>query len=242
MSYTRFFFFNEKGKSEYIGRTIARTHVKLASEIYGPPEFPPSLEWHQITRGTESAGELLAVFELLEYPSDNQTIVPVLPDPKLYLYDNDKRDYDTRSSARDIDRGPIFPVPVGIRPTLSKYRIEVLFWGLRDLKRIHLLSVDKPRVDVECAGHILHSSVILNTKKNPNFSTLVKIMDLELPDQELYRPPVTIRAVDCRSFGRYTLVGTHTINSIHKYMHLGPPPAPPAPRRSLLQIGWYIHM
>ena len=42
----------------------------------------------------------------------------------------------------------------------------------------------------------------------------------ELPEQELYRPPLTIRAVDCRSFGRYTLVGTHMINSIHKYMYV----------------------
>ncbi|CAG2054115.1 unnamed protein product [Timema podura] len=95
--------------------------------------------------------------------------------------------------------------------------IEVLFWGLRDLKRIHLLTVDKPRVDIECAGHILYSSVIQNAKKNPNFGTPVKFLELELPEQELYRPPLTIRAVDCRSFGRYTLVGTHMINSIHNY-------------------------
>lgn len=80
------------------------------------------------------------------------------------------------------------------------------------------MTVDKPRVDIECAGHILYSSVIQNAKKNPNFGTPVKFIDLELPEQELYRPPLTIRAVDCRSFGRYTLVGTHMINSIHKYM------------------------
>lgn len=98
-------------------------------------------------------------------------------------------------------------------------RIEVLFWGLRDLKRVHLLTVDKPRVDVECAGRILFSSIISNAKRNPNFNTPIKFMELELPEQELYRPPLTIRAVDCRSFGRYTLVGTHTINSIHKYMY-----------------------
>ena len=35
----------------------------------------------------------------------------------------------------------IYPVPESIRPTLSKYRIEVLFWGLRDLKRVQLMSV-----------------------------------------------------------------------------------------------------
>ncbi|KAL0125714.1 hypothetical protein PUN28_004639 [Cardiocondyla obscurior] len=200
------------GKSEYIGRAIARPHVKLACEPYTPPQYPPSLEWYDVTRGASRAGELLAVFELLEYPSTKDYGFPTLPDPK---------DYSCGSQAPGSgqDQGPILPVPVGIRPTLSKYRIEVLFWGLRDLKRIHLLTVDKPRVDVECAGHILYSSVIANAKKNPNFNTPIKFLELELPEQELYRPPLTIRAVDCRSFGRYTLVGTHTINSIHKYMY-----------------------
>ncbi|XP_076663862.1 otoferlin isoform X3 [Andrena cerasifolii] len=198
------------GKSEYIGRAVARPHVKLASESYTPPEFPPSLEWYDVTRGAARAGELLAVFELLEYPSTKDYGFPTLPDPKETVV-------QTPTVAQD--QGPILPVPIGIRPTLSKYRIEVLFWGLRDLKRVHLLTVDKPRVDVECAGHILCSSVIANAKKNPNFNTPIKFMELELPEQELYRPPLTIRAVDCRSFGRYTLVGTHTINSIHKYMY-----------------------
>ncbi|XP_076179645.1 otoferlin isoform X2 [Ptiloglossa arizonensis] len=198
------------GKSEYIGRAVARPHVKLASESYTPPEFPPSLEWYDVTRGAARAGELLAVFELLEYPSTRDYGFPTLPDPK---------ERAAQAHAVAQDQGPILPVPVGIRPTLSKYRIEVLFWGLRDLKRIHLLTVDKPRVDVECAGHILYSSVIANAKKNPNFNTPIKFLELELPEQELYRPPLTIRAVDCRSFGRYTLVGTHTINSIHKYMY-----------------------
>lgn len=58
------------------------------------------------------------------------------------------------------------------------FRIEVLFWGLRDLKRVHLMAVDKPRVDIECSGNILYSSVIQNAKKNPNFSTPVKFLDL----------------------------------------------------------------
>lgn len=46
-----------------------------------------------------------------------------------------------------------------------------------------------------------------------------KFFDLELPIEENYAPPITIRCVDCRSFGRYTLVGTHQITSIHKYIH-----------------------
>ncbi|KAI4470846.1 fer-1-like [Holotrichia oblita] len=199
------------GKSEFIGRAMAKPHVKLAEESYSKPKFPPSLEWFDISRGTDRAGELLATFELLEIPSDSDSIslppLPVAKDIPVY------KDQDVK------DTGPILPVPRGIRPTLARYRIEVLFWGLRDLKRVHLLKVDKPRVDIECAGHILYSSIIQNAKRNPNFNTPVKFLDVDLPEQELYRPPLTIRAVDCRSFGRYTLVGTHTINSIHKYMY-----------------------
>lgn len=198
------------GKSEFIGRTSAKPQVKLKEQTYAKPKFPPSLEWFDISRGTDHAGELLAAFELLEIPDDENSLLPILPHPKdTPIY----KDTDTK------DTGPILPVPRGIRPTLARYRIEVLFWGLRDLKRIHLLKVDRPRVDIECAGHILYSSIIQNAQKNPNFSTPVKFLELDLPEQELYRPPLTIRAVDCRSFGRYTLVGTHMINSIHKYMY-----------------------
>lgn len=89
------------------------------------------------------------------------------------------------------------------------------------------MSVDKPRIDVECSGNILSSSIIQNAKKNPNFANMLKFFDLELPVEETYAPPITIRCVDCRSFGRYTLVGTHQITSIHKYMHR------PTPRESI---------
>lgn len=54
----------------------------------------------------------------------------------------------------------------------------MLFWGLRDLKRIHLLTVDRPRVDVEVAGHIIQSAVLTSARKNPNFTNPVKYIDL----------------------------------------------------------------
>lgn len=101
-----------QGKSEYIGRAIARPHVKLAKESYTPPHFPPSLEWFEVTRGAARAGELLAVFELLEYPSANDFTFPTLPDAKPRIQPS--------TSAQDF--GTILPVPEGIRPTLTRYR------------------------------------------------------------------------------------------------------------------------
>ncbi|XP_055886227.1 otoferlin-like isoform X5 [Biomphalaria glabrata] len=194
------------GKSEFIGRALCRPVVKLSTELYGPPKFPPRLEWWDIYRGPDRAGELLAAFELLQLAPFGDASGQDLPPLEL--------------PATERDRGPIMPVPKGIRPILSKHRIEVLFWGVRDLKRVQLQSVDHPRIDVECAGHVLSSSVVLNCKKNPNFSVPVKYFDVELPENELYCPPITIRCVDCRSFGRFTLVGTHVISNLHKFMYV----------------------
>lgn len=202
------------GKSEFIGRTIAKPRIKLKDSPY----VTPTLEWFDIARGLDNAGELLAAFEMIEVGSEN---VPLLTEPKRLEFDMMVGDKSTVASCS------VLPVPRDVRPNLSRYRLEVLLWGLRDLKRIHFMSVDRPRVDVECSGKILSSSVIQNAKKNPNFPMMLKFFDLELPVEEVYAPPITIRCVDCRSFGRYTLVGTHQITSIHKYIHR------PAPKEEL---------
>jgi otoferlin len=196
------------GKSEFIGRAIAKPRIKLKEMNY----VTPTLEWFEVTRGLDNAGELLAAFELLEIGS---TDIPRLTEPK-FVVSEVKPD---RANSSFPPPSTILPVPRDVRPHLAKFRIEVLFWGLRDLKRVHFMTVDKPRIDIECSGKILSSSIIQNAKKNPNFANMLKFFDLELPMEELYAPPITVRAVDCRSFGRYTLVGTHQITSIHKYMH-----------------------
>ncbi|KAM5317521.1 otoferlin isoform 2-T2 [Glossophaga mutica] len=192
------------GKFDFMGRTFAKPVVKMADEAYCPPRFPPQLEYYQIYRGNSTAGDLLAAFELLQIGPAGKADLPPIDGPV------------------DMDRGPIMPVPVGIRPVLSKYRIEVLFWGLRDLKRVNLAQVDRPRVDIECAGKGVQSSMIHNYKKNPNFSTLVKWFEVDLPENELLHPPLNIRVVDCRAFGRYTLVGSHAVNSLRRFIYRPP--------------------
>lgn len=55
-----------------MGRTFAKPVVKMADEHYGPPRFPPQLEYYQIYRGNCCAGELLAAFELLQVTCGNE--------------------------------------------------------------------------------------------------------------------------------------------------------------------------
>ncbi|XP_034369973.1 otoferlin isoform X4 [Arvicanthis niloticus] len=192
------------GKADFMGRTFAKPVVKMTDEAYCLPRFPPQLEYYQIYRGNATAGDLLAAFELLQIGPSGKADLPPINGPV------------------DMDRGPIMPVPVGIRPVLSKYRVEVLFWGLRDLKRVNLAQVDRPRVDIECAGKGVQSSLIHNYKKNPNFNTLVKWFEVDLPENELLHPPLNIRVVDCRAFGRYTLVGSHAVSSLRRFIYRPP--------------------
>lgn len=55
-----------QGKADFMGRTFAKPLVKMADEAYCAPRFPPPLEYYQIFRGTATAGDLLAAFELLQ--------------------------------------------------------------------------------------------------------------------------------------------------------------------------------
>ncbi|KAM7406952.1 hypothetical protein PAMA_002925 [Pampus argenteus] len=190
------------GKAEYLGTTVVVPEVRLASDTY----TPPTLQYSPLHCGSQSGGELLAAFELVQIPESGEQILTPLWEQE----------------------GGIYTVPANIRPVLSTYRLEVLFWGLRELKKVQLLSVDRPQVFIECAGKTLRSSVIQKYNSNPNFTTLVDAIELELPENDHLHPPLSITVVDWRAFGRSTLVGNYVINNLKAFKYT-PPPALPAP-------------
>uniref|UniRef100_A0A673ZL60 Fer-1 like family member 6 n=1 Tax=Salmo trutta TaxID=8032 RepID=A0A673ZL60_SALTR len=194
------------GKAEYLGSTVAVPVVRVSEQPYSPPQ----LQYSPLFSGSQSGGELLGAFELIQIPESGEEYLPALDEPD----------------------GQIYPVPGNIRPVLSRYRLEVLFWGLRELKKVQLLSVDRPQVFIECAGKGLRSSVIQSYKTNPNFTTLVDAFDLELPENENLHPPLNISVVDWRAFGRSTVVGNYTINNLKPFKYTAPPvlSAPTSPR------------
>ncbi|KAM4558422.1 fer-1-like protein 6 isoform 1-T1 [Odontesthes bonariensis] len=188
------------GKAEYLGATVAVPEIRLSHEAYSPP----TLQYSPLHCGSQSGGDLLAAFELLQIPESDLRSLPDLEEQE----------------------GGVFTVPANIRPVLSTYRLEVLFWGLRELKKVQLLSVDRPQVFIECAGKTLRSSVIQKYKSSPNFTTLVDAIELELPENEHLHPPLSITVVDWRAFGRSTLVGNHIINNLQAFKD-SRPSAPP---------------
>uniref|UniRef100_A0A8C1SR92 Fer-1 like family member 4 n=1 Tax=Cyprinus carpio TaxID=7962 RepID=A0A8C1SR92_CYPCA len=94
---------------------------------------------------------------------------------------------------------------------------RVLYWGLRDLKRVNLFEVERPQVRIECAGHMIESEEIQSYKMNPNFNDVVKHFDVELPELVYLHPPLTIFVMEQRAFGRLVLVGTHVVQNLVQF-------------------------
>nr|XP_057911615.1 fer-1-like protein 4 isoform X1 [Doryrhamphus excisus] len=188
------------GSPKPLGRAYAEPEFKPVDMLYQKPR----LCFYDISMGRTPAGELLAAFELIEldYSSFGEPTLPSSVDPQELTYLEEQRSYD---------------IPQGVRPVLRNFRIEVLFWGLRELKRVQLFEVERPMVRVECAGCQLESEEIENFKEHPNFKELSRFLNVKLPEQAYLHPPLTVFVVEHRAFGRQVLVGTHIVQSLMDY-------------------------
>ncbi|XP_070758115.1 fer-1-like protein 4 [Enoplosus armatus] len=191
------------GSPKPLGRAFAEPEFKPVEQFYQKPR----LRFYDISMGRAPAGELLAAFELVEldYSGFGEPCLPSSVDPQELMYLEEERFY---------------LIPEGVRPVLKTFRIEVLFWGLRELKRVELFEVTRPLVRMECAGRQLESEEIESYKTHPNFKDLVRYIDVELPEQAYLHPPLTLFVVEHRAFGRLALVGSHVVQSL---MNFAPP-------------------
>ncbi|XP_069567394.1 fer-1-like protein 4 [Brachyistius frenatus] len=188
------------GSPKLLGRAFAEPEFKPVELFYQKPR----LRFYDVIMGRFPAGELLAAFELIEldYSGFGEPRLPSSVDPQELTY---------------LDEQRFYFIPEGVRPALKTFRIEVLFWGLRDLRRVQLFEVERPLVRVECAGRQLESEEIQNYKTHPNFKELVRYIDVELPEQSYLHPPLTVFVVEHRAFGQLALVGSYVVQNLMNY-------------------------
>ncbi|KAM6946878.1 fer-1-like protein 4 [Lycodopsis pacificus] len=188
------------GSPKPLGRAFAEPELKFVEQHYKKPR----LRYYDISKGKAPAGELLATFELIEldYSGFGEPCLPSSVEPKELTY---------------LEEQKCYIIPEGVRPVLKTFRIEVLFWGLRELKRVQLFEVERPLVRVECAGEQLESEEIESYKAHSNFKELARYINVELPEQAYLHPPLTLFVVEHRAFGRLALVGTHVVQSLIDY-------------------------
>ncbi|XP_016421550.1 dysferlin isoform X3 [Sinocyclocheilus rhinocerous] len=210
------------GADEFMGRCVCQPSMVSS----------PRLAWYPIQKAGKPAGQLLAAFELIRrdkpavhhIPGQEGDIIPpshimdelVLPG---FVSDNQQQwPEDSDLPYPPPQREPnVYMVPQGIKPVLQRTAIEILAWGLRNLKSFQLASVTSPSLQVECGGSVVQSCVIRNTKKNPNFEVNTLFIDVRLPKEELYMPPLVIKVIDNRQFGRKPVVGQCTVHSLNEF-------------------------
>uniref|UniRef100_A0A3Q3ET99 Myoferlin like n=1 Tax=Kryptolebias marmoratus TaxID=37003 RepID=A0A3Q3ET99_KRYMA len=185
---------DQQGKDEPMGRCTCPPVVKLNPSV----AVSPKLLWFPVTKKGRSAGEVLLAAELLlkDKPQVSDGDLPLVPPrrgEKLYM------------------------VPQGIRPVVQLTAIEVLTWGLRNMKTFQLATVSSPSLIVECGGEIVQTAVIKNFKKNPNFPGSVLLLKVLLPKEEMYTPPIVLKVIDHRPFGRKPVVGQCTIDCLDQF-------------------------
>uniref|UniRef100_A0A8B9BXD4 Myoferlin n=1 Tax=Anser brachyrhynchus TaxID=132585 RepID=A0A8B9BXD4_9AVES len=167
---------DQVGKDEFLGRSVCSPLVKLIPE----EDVTPKLLWYPVINNGKASGDILFAAELI-LRDKGGTNLPILPSqraPKLYM------------------------VPQGIRPVVQLTAVEILAWGLRNMKNYQLAPVMSPSLIVECGGEMVESVVIKNLKKTPNFPSSVLFMKVLLPKEELYSPSLVIKVIDHRPFGR----------------------------------------
>eukprot|EP00069_Balaena_mysticetus_P013735 bmy_08240T0 len=145
---------DQVGKDEFLGRSMCSPLVKLNSEM----DITPKLLWYPVMNGDKTCGDVLVTAELILRHKDGSNL-PILPSqraPNLYM------------------------VPQGIRPVVQLTAVEILAWGLRNMKNYQMASVTSPSLIVECGGERVESVVIKNLKKTPNFPSSVLFMKVVL--------------------------------------------------------------
>ncbi|KAI3365598.1 hypothetical protein L3Q82_010680 [Scortum barcoo] len=183
---------DQVGKDEMLGRSVCAPLVKLNPGM----DQTPKLLWHPIIQKGVKAGEALVSAELILKDKSGESDLPLVP-PKR---------------AENL-----YMVPQGIRPVVQLTAVEILAWGLRNMKPYQLASVSSPSLVVECGGQRVESAVIKNMKRSPNFPSSVLFIKVLLPKDEMYTPPIVLKVIDHRPFGRKPVVGQCTISSLEEF-------------------------
>ncbi|XP_034943562.1 otoferlin [Chelonus insularis] len=179
------------GAQEFFGRCVAVPVVNFQDEPYSPPDFPPTLTWYNLLTELDFQGSVLAAFELIQVTEADE------------------------ESSTDIK---IYNLPDDIRPTMRSHRLEVIFWGVRDLRKLYFNKVTRPQIIIECSGVHVKSEIMKNAKKFPNFHHSHVVIELDLPEQDIYYPPITIQVFDFRKFGCLKYAGVCIVPTAHIFL------------------------
>lgn len=148
-------------QTEFVGRCIITPIIKFANQTYSAPDFPPKLKWYKLTNEKGSQAEILAAIEFLEVITSEGKFVCI--NETIFQ----QREETEESGVEKDDH--LVDIPLDIKPQLTNYKIELIFWGVRSLKKVNCIQINKPRVSIYVGDMIFQSDTLVNAKKHSNF-------------------------------------------------------------------------
>ncbi|XP_059747609.1 fer-1-like protein 5 isoform X2 [Bos taurus] len=177
-----------QGNETLWGRSIWHPVVWLDAQ----DRILPPMRWHPLVKGLEDEeGEILASCELILETESLRQQLPMLSVPW---------------------KNGIYILPKSIQPTLRKMAIEMLVWGLRNMKQVR-----SPQLLVECWEESLQTEPIRDFQTNPNFAQSALLLTLYMPTEETFALPLVLKVVDNQDFGQETVVGQANVHSLQPY-------------------------
>ncbi|KAI5630708.1 c2 domain-containing protein [Phthorimaea operculella] len=174
------------------------------------PKYVPKLQWYEIYKGAQNMGQLLMSVQFIQVPeqlvrstsygSCASTLYVQMPN----VFENE----DIENDEELIERLPLSLIPHSVT-----YKVDVYWWGLRDINVAR-----KPLVVLEIDDLVLKSDIILERKPNSNFPNGRMSQIIEIPMNEDFRPSLCLRLYDSSTFGRTLFLGTNVIKNPSKFM------------------------
>ncbi|XP_072807511.1 fer-1-like protein 5 isoform X3 [Vicugna pacos] len=179
---------DSQGKESLWGRSMWSPVVWLDVQN----RILPPMRWHPLVKGLEDEeGEILASCELILETESLRQKLPVLSVPW---------------------KNGIYTLPKSIQPTLRKMAVEILVWGLRNMKQVR-----SPQLLVECWEESLQTEPIRDFQTDPNFTESVLFLMLYMPVEEAFALPLVLKVVNNQDFGQQTVVGQANVDSLQPY-------------------------
>nr|XP_032527530.1 myoferlin-like [Danaus plexippus plexippus] len=198
--------FVEINNNELSGKTELLGRIKIYPQVTDEPSYDnaPSLQWYDFYRGTEFGGQVLMSVQLLQIPERLLRSTEYTSEEEIF-------------EANTADDTEIFEgietLPINLLPKSSSYKVDVYWWGLRDID-----SMRKPCIVMEIEDLSIKSEIITEKAHNCNFSKGRTTQVFEAYLNEAYCLPLRIKLYDASTFGRSLYIGTNTVKNFSKYM------------------------
>ncbi|XP_068630494.1 otoferlin-like [Battus philenor] len=191
--------FDFEGRVELIGRFELIPVVDDRQDY----EFAPKLKWYNMAIGSETTGQVLMSVQVLQVPEKLLKTTIYSPVEETFF----------ASGVRDLENTEIIePLPPNLIPKYSTYKVDIYWWGLRDVSVTR-----KPRVVLEIEDLSLKSDIIAEKKNSCNFPNGRCSQTFEAQLDESNYPPLSIRLYDSSTFGRTLFFGTYVVKNPMKY-------------------------